>query len=268
MGQPLELDPAEVMDASAAMAAEYQQRISGFDGIVAADVTLASHGLPIARMNQASSARFAPGTAAERIGAVIDWYEARGLPFIWRVGPRDRPKDLGERLISRGFRLDPDDMPGMARSLRGLPAENLADGTTIEVVRDAATFHAWVKVAAEGFGMPAELPAAILRYEELGFGDDLMDRLVLARQDGRPVATALGLVAGGGVAIANVTTLEDARGRGIGRAVTLAVMKLALDMGAQIAVLLSTEMGFSVYRSLGFEPFGRYRGYIWDRSKT
>ena len=268
MGEPLDIDPADVMDASAAVAAEYQQRIDGFDGLVAPDVTLAAHGLPIARMNQASGARFAPGTTAERIEAVISWYEARGLPFIWRTGPRDRPKDLGERLIARGFRLDPDDMPGMARSLRDLPAETLPDGTTIEVVRDAATFRVWVRVAAEGFGMPPELPAAILKYEALGFGDDLSDRLVLARHDGRPVATALGLVAGGGVSISNVTTLADARGRGIGRAVTLAVMKLALDMGAAIAVLLSTEMGFSVYRALGFESFGRYRGYIWDRSKV
>lgn len=268
MDAPLEVAPAAVMDASAVLNAEYQQRIDGFDGLIEPDVTLAAHGLPMARMNEASSAKFAPGTAAERIEAVIAWYEERGLPFVWRIGPRDRPKDLGDRLLARGFRLDPDDMPGMARSLRNLPEQTLADDVTIEVVRDGDTFRAWVDVAAQGFGMPPELPAAILKYEALGFDDDLTDRLVLARRGGRPVATALGLVAGRGVTIANVTTLEDARGRGIGRGVTLAVMKLALDMGAEIAVLLSTKMGFSVYRGLGFEPFGRYRSYIWDRARA
>jgi hypothetical protein len=45
-------------------------------------------------------------------------------------------------------------------------------------------------------------------------------------------------------------------------------MKLALDMGAEIAVLLATEMGFSVYRGLGFETFAKYRSYTWDPSKS
>jgi ribosomal protein S18 acetylase RimI-like enzyme len=267
MGSGPELDPTDVMVAADALGAELQRRIDGFDGLVAPDVTLASHGLPIARMNQASGARFAPGTAAGRIEDVIAWYEQRQLPFSWQVGPRDRPRDLGERLLTRGFRLDPEDMPGMVRSLRDLPAQRLPDSAAMEVVRGASSFREWVDVVGEGFGMPPEIPAAILKYEALGFDEDL-GTLVLARLDGRPVATALGLVAGGGVAIANVTTLAQARGRGLGRAVTLAAMKLALDMGAEIAVLLATEMGFSVYRGLGFETFGRYRNYIWEPSAT
>jgi predicted acetyltransferase len=79
------------------------------------------------------------------------------------------------------------------------------------------------------------------------------------------VATSLGFVAANGIEIANVTTVPDARSRGLGRAVTLAAMHAGARAGATIAVLQSTEMGHSVYRKLGFEEFARYRAATWTR---
>jgi predicted acetyltransferase len=68
-----------------------------------------------------------------------------------------------------------------------------------------------------------------------------------------------------GVVILNVTTIPEFRGRGFGRALTLAAMRAGAELGARIAVLQSTEMGHGVYRRLGFEPFGRYRRCVWTR---
>jgi predicted acetyltransferase len=81
------------------------------------------------------------------------------------------------------------------------------------------------------------------------------------------VATSLGWVAAGGIEIANVTTVPDERGRGLGRAVTLAAMHAGARAGASIAVLHSTEMGHGVYRKLGFTEFARYRTAIWTREQ-
>jgi hypothetical protein len=36
-------------------------------------------------------------------------------------------------------------------------------------------------------------------------------------------------------------------------------MHLGANAGARVAVLQSTEMGYGVYRRLGFEEYGRYR---------
>lgn len=264
MPQAFEVDPASVIDASARMLATYNAELEGFHGVVAEDITLSAMGLPIARVNTASGARVEPARVDERIGEVIAWFAAIGVPFSWRVGPRDRPRDLGDRLIARGFKPDPEDIPAMARSLDDLPPQVLPPGGSVAVVADESAFLDWVSVVREGFGMPPPIADAIVRYGELGFGDDLAERLVLARYENRPVATALAAVAGHGVTIINVTTLEDMRGRGFGGAVTLAAMELGRAMGARIAVLESTEMGFSVYRRLGFDTFAKYRRYIWD----
>jgi GNAT superfamily N-acetyltransferase len=252
-------DAAEVMDAGAAVLAELSRRVSGMDGLVAPDVVLSALGIPFARVNSATAARFTPETVEARIGEIVEWFGERGLPFVWRLGPADRPADLPARLLARDFTLDPDHMPGMAAPLDDLPAIELPAGASIEPVRDPAAFRTWLDVLVGGFAMPSEIGDAYVPFGELGFGDELPTRPLLARLDGRPVATALAALAGGGVVIANVTTVREARGRGLGRAITLAAMHAGATAGARLAVLASTEMGHSVYRRLGFEEFGRYR---------
>ena len=253
------VDPTEVVDASSRVFAELNRRVPGFDGLVEPDVTVASIGLPIARVNSATAARFEPASADARIDDVVEWFERRRVPFVWRLGPTDRPPDLQDRLLAKGFALDPDELLGMAASLVDLPSIELPDGAVIELVRDSTAFREWLDVMVAGFGMPPQIGDAFVAFGTLGFGDEQPTRAILARLDGRAVATALGVFAGDGIVIANVTTLPGERGRGLGRAVTLAAMRVGADAGARLAVLQSTDMGHGVYRRLGFEDFGRYR---------
>lgn len=254
----MRLDPADVMDALSAYQAELNRRIPGFDGLVAPDVVLSSLGLPVARANSANAARFTAASADARIGEVIAWFEARGRPFVWHLGPADRPDDLQRRLADRGFVPGPDEMPGMVARLDALPALELPAGATLERVGDLDAFRQWLDVLVAGFGMPAMMREAFMQFGGLGFGPEMPEPL-LARLDGRAVAVGLAVVAGGGLIISNVTTLPDARGRGLGRAVTLAAMQHGAAAGVPIAVLQATEMGRGIYRGLGFEDFGWYR---------
>jgi predicted GNAT family acetyltransferase len=49
-----------------------------------------------------------------------------------------------------------------------------------------------------------------------------------------------------------VATLPEARGKGIGAALTVNPLQEAREMGHRIGVLQSSEMGFNVYKMLGF----------------
>ena len=252
-------DPADVVDAGSAVFAEANERTPGFRGLVDRDVILGSTGLSFARTNWAAAARFTPGNAEARIRDVVRWFDDLGVPFVWRLGPADQPSDLADRLEADGFSLDPDDMPGMAAPLDSLPPVELPEDVTLELVREPGAFREWLDVMVEGFGMPPAIGDAYMGFAALGFGDELPTRSLLAQFDGRPVATALGVLTGDGVSIANVATVPDMRGRGIGRAVTLATMHAGAQAGARIAVLQSTEMGLGVYERLGFRTFGRYK---------
>ena len=61
--------------------------------------------------------------------------------------------------------------------------------------------------------------------------------------------------------IYQVTCLPEARGRGIGTAVTLAALLEARRRGYTIAILQASELGYPVYQRLGFRDYGRLNEY-------
>jgi GNAT superfamily N-acetyltransferase len=85
---------------------------------------------------------------------------------------------------------------------------------------------------------------------------------VVARDDARPLGAAMGYLAGDVCEVIHVATTPAARRRGIGAAVTAAVVTEARNRGANLAVLQATEYGHGVYRALGFEEVDRYRLHL------
>ncbi len=96
-------------------------------------------------------------------------------------------------------------------------------------------------------------------------------RLFAGRVDGEIVATS-GLSTLTGVAgIYAVATAEAWRGRGFGRALTLAAMRAGAEAGMRTSVLLASELGQPVYRRIGFREVGdvsflRWPGRTRERS--
>ncbi|MEU5960475.1 GNAT family N-acetyltransferase [Micromonospora parva] len=74
----------------------------------------------------------------------------------------------------------------------------------------------------------------------------------LAEESGRPIGTALGISAPGVVGVFNIGVVPSARGRGLGRALTEAVLRDGVAAGADVAYLHSTPMGRQLYESMGF----------------
>ena len=54
-------------------------------------------------------------------------------------------------------------------------------------------------------------------------------------------------------------SLEQARGKGLGRAVTVAATNAGFDLGADIASLQASPMGKPIYLKLGYETAFEYR---------
>ncbi|WP_433124888.1 GNAT family N-acetyltransferase [Micromonospora sp. CA-240977] len=74
----------------------------------------------------------------------------------------------------------------------------------------------------------------------------------LAEESGRPVGTGLGLLTSGVVGVFNIAVLPAARGRGVGRAITEAVLRDGIAAGAEAAYLQSSAMGRPLYEAMGF----------------
>ena len=64
--------------------------------------------------------------------------------------------------------------------------------------------------------------------------------------------------------IYNVTCIPEARGQGIGAAVTLAALLQAREIGYRISILQASQQGYSVYSRLGFQDYGKLSVYLWE----
>jgi ribosomal protein S18 acetylase RimI-like enzyme len=96
----------------------------------------------------------------------------------------------------------------------------------------------------------------------LASADPATQRVAIARLDGESVATAMAFELDGDCGIYNVGTLEHARRRGLGTAVTAALLYDALARGCTTASLQATPMAERLYGALGFRDLGRILEYV------
>ena len=101
------------------------------------------------------------------------------------------------------------------------------------------------------------LPAGLLNgVEPTAF------HVLVARLGGKTVGTALAFDHDGDCGVFNVSTLEAARRRGLGTALTARVVHDAVARGCSTASLQSTEMAERVYAAVGFRELGRILEYV------
>jgi GNAT superfamily N-acetyltransferase len=218
-------------------------------------------GSPIDYHNCVVRANLTPETADQAIQAALARLRAYNVPGSWHLGPAMRPADLGARLLAHGFSYAGPEL-GMAIDLAELA--QAPAGVTIERVADSQALEVWVETLGQGFGEgPREAGWVGAMYERIGLDDAVPWRHFLGYSDGMPVATT-SLFLGAGVAgIYFVFTIDSARRRGIGAAITAAALRDARDLGYRVGVLGASSMGYGVYQQLGFRQYCTIDIYEW-----
>ena len=141
----------------------------------------------------------------------------------------------------------------MALGPQELPTSSFTpQGLEISTVEDKTKLRVWAHVFTLGYGLPPNWESAIFDMW-FGLGFDFPIRNYLGYLDGEPVATSTVFYGAGVAGIYDVATLPHSRGKGIGTALTLKPLLDAHEMGYHIGVLQSSEMGYNVYKKLGFK---------------
>jgi ribosomal protein S18 acetylase RimI-like enzyme len=113
---------------------------------------------------------------------------------------------------------------------------------------------------------PADLVAhARVGVLPAGLLDEVDERpfhVLVARCSGEPVSTGIAFDRDGDCGIYNVGTLERARRRGLGTALTARLAHDAAARGCKTASLQSTEMAERVYAGVGFRDLGRILEFV------
>ncbi|HEV7195471.1 MAG TPA: GNAT family N-acetyltransferase [Pedococcus sp.] len=223
--------------------------------------------IPFPLFSGAVAPSFAPGSEVRRAEEVLRVLSANGQPFQWWAGPRTRSPAIEDLLSARGL-VTGGLTPGMHADLAAvdLTSQHGAVGEVGEVaevgVTVCATEGEWLaanRVFVEAFELPGQLLDVFTRVWRDVPG---LVQLV-ARLEGEPVGCAAGVALDGVMGVYNVGTVEAARRRGVGRALTAAMMRIGRDQGCHSAILHASELGYPVYESLGFDHVTDVSQYVW-----
>jgi GNAT superfamily N-acetyltransferase len=192
----------------------------------------------------------------EDIGLVDDalgYFSAKGCPefSFWLDNGVERT-GWDELLLGRGFQYF-DGPPGMGVVLDRLPASLPAiAGFEIRLVENEDELREFAWLVNDVYEFPRDCrPQAYDMMHGLGLTDN--NPIYVGCLDGVRVASFRAFFGGGVVGIYNVATLAEARGKGIGSAVTLHALQEARALGYRAGTLQASEMGEPIYRRLGFE---------------
>ena len=130
-----------------------------------------------------------------------------------------------------------------------------AAGVDVRVVSTPEQVLDYGTVVADANDDPGERERAGLLFH---------DRTILAPHiaafvaylDDAPVSCAMTLVSHGVAGVFYVATVERARRRGLGDALTRAAARAGFELGARAAWLGASEMGADLYRRIGFSDLG------------
>jgi GNAT superfamily N-acetyltransferase len=217
-------------------------------------VVMLSSGLPIPLFNPAFVTG-QPADPAAMVAAVIDHYASVGAPFVLYF--RDETVDGMPDPCQTAGLVEHWQPPLMV--LDPVP-ETIPDGPADLVVRRVthADLEAYLTTLAVGFGMPLDLALE-------AFGPTLLDHegftALLGTVAGKPVATSGQFVSSGVGGVYNVATVPDARGRGIGAAMTWAAAAVGAEAGARCSILQASKEGEPVYTRMGYATPSRYRQF-------
>ena len=245
------------------IAAAYRALYSGWDearSYAGEDVVWSLTRIPAVMINNATRVRFAEERADDALDAIIEEAKARRVPMRWWLGPGTQPADIGERLEKRGFAHV--QLAGMAIELSGMEAPRAESALRVERVRDSGMLEAWCRVLAGGFSV-RQMAADGFGRAFAVVGLDAPDwSLYLAYLNGEAVAASSMYLGAGVAGIYNVATLPEARGKGVGSAVSYAPLRAAQEAGYQIGTLQASRLGYGVYRRLGFKEICTFNLYV------
>ena len=206
--------------------------------------------------------------ADELVGNALSHFRSSNIKRLsWLAEECVSATEIRKSLVAHGLTFEKSFATKMAVDLMPLRESTaLPTGLKIIPVEDRKTLSKWIHVASIGFGVPEEFESTWYDF----FVEAVLDlpfRNYLALLNGQPVGTSQLFLSAGVAGIYNVTCVPEARGQGIGAAITVAPLLYARDVEYRIGILQASDLGYRVYRRLGFQDFGQLSVYLWENDR-
>jgi len=226
-------------------------------------------GLPDFFMNLVVSTRLPSEDADELIESALAHFKSMNIRKLsWLAYEGVPSTEASTALLAHGLTFGESYATEMAINLSTLPEDQPVhpDLRIIPVV-DGYALRQWIHVASIGFRIGEKFEQVWYDF----FTDAIFNpqfRTYLALSNGKPVGTSQLFLSEGVAGIYNVTCIPEARGQGVGSAITLAPLLEARELGYRIGIVQASKQGYNVYRHLGFQDFGNLSVYLWENDRA
>jgi ribosomal protein S18 acetylase RimI-like enzyme len=166
---------------------------------------------------------------------------------------RPYDEDIERAALARGFSAGWTERP---MALRAAPsASGVPEDVDVRLVADEQAVVDYGRVVASANDDPGEHERAPLLFHDETIVAPHVAAFV-AYLDAEPVACAMTLVSHRVAGVFYVATVEHARRRGLGDALTRTAARAGFEMGAAAAWLGASQMGADLYQRIGFQDLG------------
>jgi ribosomal protein S18 acetylase RimI-like enzyme len=188
--------------------------------------------------------------AAELVARATDFFADQGFIVLVR---RPDDEDIERAALAQGFRAGWTELP---MALTSAPAAGtVPDDVDVRLVSDERAVVEYGRVVALANDDPGERERAPLLFHDETIVAPHIAAYV-AYLDAEPVACAMTLVSHRIAGVFYVATVEHARRRGLGDALTRMAARAGFEIGADAAWLGASQMGAELYRRIGFQDLG------------
>ena len=228
-----------------------------FQRRIEADVTMFSADAPVFYFNSVFNAQF-NGNAKEKIDSAKDFFRRRGRSsFTWHITKSSRPENLSEMIKAQGGELL-ESLPYLAVHLDDIPRDiPIPENFNWKPVRTHEKLAAWISIYCHARGYAESADQLFRVFADLDLTESSPLQLIIGYLVDEPVATYSVFMDGEIAGLYSLSTVPEARGQGIGTAISVAVADLAATYGCQTAMLLSEQPSRNICKRLGFvDGFG------------
>ena len=220
------------------------------------DIFWISADAPVFYFNSVFDARL-NGNAEEKIEKIAQFFCTRRDWFTWHIIPSSQPDNLAQLLMARGAELL-ESIPYMAADLEDMQRDfPIPSDFTWTTVRTHDELASWTSIYCHARGYPESAYKLVNIFVDLDLTEESPYQLILGYLGDTPVSTYSVFMDDETAGFYSLTTLPEARGHGIGTAISIAAADLAAERGYQIATLLSEPPSRNICKRLGFvDGFG------------
>ncbi len=204
--------------------------------------------------NRIFMANFNQSNVHSSIKQIVSRIKKLNISASWYITPKSRPLNLHNLLKDYGFTYQ-EDWKAMAIDLKTVPENfDILEGMEIKEVLNLDELKTWTDVLVKSF----EFPEIVHSYKKYFINAGLespKSHYYLGFLNGNPIATGVLFKGEGAAGLFYIGTIPEARRQGIAKSMVHYLLNETKKKGYPISVLQASEMGYPVYKKIGFKKY-------------